>query len=202
MYVLSRYVQRGYNPKQQAHDNLPNASATYAVGGMATHWTACTPRQNADGERPERSNLLGREEWDKLYTEAEFLLNTHDNVFDVSLRQQAVLRALLPEYPDIKPLPLGVEKVKNESMFLVRWTGADNVLGENNINLLNVPDSRFCIKVRSNFYLCLFSNVTFVISVTTYLFEIEHGYYSLRKKSGTVSACQRLTDWKNEFDKS
>ena len=114
---------------------------------MATHWTACTPRQNPDGERPERSNLFGREEWDKLYTEAEFLLNTHDNVFDISLRQQAVLRALLPEYPDIVSLPLGVERVKNESMFLVRWTGADDVLGENNVNLLNVPDSRFRIKV-------------------------------------------------------
>ena len=145
-----RYVQKGYNPKQQAHDNLYNASATYAVGGMATHWTASIPRQDAEGERPERSNLLDKKEWDKLYTEAELLLNRHNNVFDNSIRQQAILRALLPQYTDIVPLPLGVERVTNESMFLVRWTGADNVLGEKNLNLLNVPDSRFRIKVKSN----------------------------------------------------
>ena len=142
------YVQKGQNPKQKPYENLPNAAATYAVGGMATHWTACTPRENGEGERPERSNLFGDEEWKSMYSEAEFLLNTHSDVFDDSLRQQAILKALQPDFPEVRPLPLGVERVKNDCTFLVKWTGADNVLGENNIQLLNVPDSRFSIKVR------------------------------------------------------
>ena len=45
-------------------------------------------------------------------------------------------------------------------------------------------------------YVLLFSNVTFVITVTTYLFETKHHKYNFRKKNSTVSACQKLVDWK------
>ena len=144
-------MQKGQNPNQDPYYNLPNAAATYAIGGMSTHWTACTPKEYARGERPERSDLLTEKEWNCLYMEAEHLLNTHSNVFDSSIRQKAILNALLPQFPDIVPLPLGVEKVKNESMFLVKWTGADTVLGEDNIQLLNAKDSRFSMKVRNKY---------------------------------------------------
>ena len=46
-------------------------------------------------------------------------------------------------------------------------------------------------------YVLLFSNVTFVITVTTYLFETKHHKYNFRKKNSTVSACQKLVDWEN-----
>ena len=117
---------------------------------MFTHWTCCTPRQNSKGPRPERSTLLTDEEWGSLYKEGEILLNTHSGEFNGSIRKQAILDALKGEhYHDkICPLPLGVERVDSKK-FSVKWTGVDNILGENNIKLLQDGNPRFCIKVPS-----------------------------------------------------
>ena len=115
---------------------------------MFTHWTCCTPRQNSKGPRSERSTLLTEKEWDSLYSEAEVLLNTHSNVFDGSIRQQAIWEALKGEFYHEKlcSLPLAVERVYSKK-FSVKWTGADTILGENNIKLLQDENQRFCIKV-------------------------------------------------------
>ena len=147
---MYRYIQQGYNPNQDPNYNLPNASATYAIGGMFTHWTCCTPRQNSKGPRPERSTLLRDEDWESIYTEGELLLNTHSDVFNGSIRQQAIWEALKGEYfhEKICPIPLGVEKAESKK-FSVKWTGADIILGESIIKLLQDDSSRFCLKVTS-----------------------------------------------------
>ena len=116
---------------------------------MSTHWTACTPRQNSVGKRPERSTLLDEGDWKHLYEKAEEYLHTHTDVFEKSIRQEAIKQHLqvLSHHINIQPLPLGVEKVHSKK-FRVKWTGADSVLGENNIKLLQDDHSKFCIKVR------------------------------------------------------
>ena len=145
------YVQKGQNPKQNPQLNLPNAAATYAVGGMATHWTCCVPRGNAKGSSPELSSLIGVPEWEHLYKEAERLLNKNDDVFNESVRQKAILKALEGKFQSITTLPIAAERVSSDK-FSVRWTGVDTVLGENNIKLLNNENSRFCIKVIKFFF--------------------------------------------------
>lgn len=72
-----RFVSENKNPQQDPFVNLPKAAATYAVGGMSTHWTACTPRVY----QQYRSPLIDSDTWDSLYEEAE-LLNTNQNMFD------------------------------------------------------------------------------------------------------------------------
>lgn len=76
---LLRFVSNNENPLQDAHVNLPAAAATYAVGGMATHWTACTPEQHATLER---SKLIDGKEWEQLYGEAKKLVKTTQEMFD------------------------------------------------------------------------------------------------------------------------
>ena len=66
---------------------------------MATHWTACTPREHPTIER---SNLLTDEEWDKLYTEAEGFLKTNQEMFEKSIRNTVVKEKLIETYPELK----------------------------------------------------------------------------------------------------
>ncbi|MDQ4144631.1 MAG: pyranose oxidase [Actinomycetota bacterium] len=120
-----------HNPDQSAMKNLPGAAVTYAVGGMTTHWTCATPRQHPTVER---DDIYSDEEWDRLYTEAEALLNTHKNEFDDSVRHTIVKETLQSEFselPDpygVQNLPLGVERRKDNPEF-VHWTGTDHVFG-------------------------------------------------------------------------
>jgi pyranose oxidase len=125
------FVLNNQNPDQDPTTNLPGAGITYGVGGMATHWTCATPRQHPTLER---SDIYPDEEWDRLYTEGEGLLNTHRHEFDGSIRHVAVREALqeefldLPEGYGVQNLPLAVERRKDNPQF-VRWTGTDTVLG-------------------------------------------------------------------------
>ena len=118
-----RYVQGGQNPDQSPYDNLPDAAATYAVGGMATHWTAATPREHPTIER---SDLLPPLEWDALYTECETLLKTNQAMFESSIRNTVVKEALLEAYPNIsspyKPqnLPLAGESSEERSPYIMK----------------------------------------------------------------------------------
>lgn len=131
---LSKY--RGFtlhnqNPEQDVAKNLIGAGVTYAVGGMATHWTCATPRQHP---RVERSNIYSDDEWDRLYAEGEKLLNTHHHEFDASIRHTVVRETLQGEFPElpedytVQNLPLAVERRKDNPQ-LVHWSGADTVLG-------------------------------------------------------------------------
>lgn len=125
------FTFKNQNPDQNPSTNLPGAAVTYAVGGMMTHWTCATPRHHPTLER---SDVYPDEEWDRLYTEGERLLNTHKHEFDGSMRHVAVRSALQEEFqelPDpygVQNLPLGVERRKDNPK-LVHWTGTDTVMG-------------------------------------------------------------------------
>lgn len=131
MSQLTGTIQNNQNPDQNPFHNLPGAAAAYGIGGMATHWTCATPRQHPTIER---SPLIDSKEWDRLYPEAERLVNTHADQFDDSIRNTVVREALQKEYAELKPpyqpqqLPLAVERRKDNPEF-VRWSGADTVLG-------------------------------------------------------------------------
>src|SRR5438309_11460503 len=57
-------VHNNQNPKQAPGVNLEAAAATYAVGGMATHWTCATPRHHPVLER---ATCIDAGDWDELY---------------------------------------------------------------------------------------------------------------------------------------
>lgn len=105
--------------------------ATYAVGGMATHWTGVTPRHHPSVEL---SDAIAAAEWDQLYGEAETLLNTGTDLTADAVSHQVVLDALASEYPEL-PDPYGVRHLptaaqrRTDNPRLVRWTGTDTVLG-------------------------------------------------------------------------
>ncbi|MGH3835482.1 MAG: GMC oxidoreductase [Pseudonocardiaceae bacterium] len=111
--------------------SLDAGIATYAVGGMATHWTGVTPRHHPTVERADCIPAAG---WDELYREAERLLNTHTDVFADSICHQVVQDALAAEYTDlhdpygVQHLPLAAQR-RQDNPQLVRWSGSDTVLG-------------------------------------------------------------------------
>lgn len=131
-----------HNPSQCPTTNLTNAAGTYAVGGMFTHWTAATPRQNPTVER---SPLIPTEEWNRLYDTAESFFNTHTDQFDFD-RSRVVKKALTDyydqvgaDYPHRVPadypvqnLPVAAERRKGfaDDDEYVHWTGVDTILGD------------------------------------------------------------------------
>jgi hypothetical protein len=92
---------------------------------MTTHWTCATPRYHPTVER---STIYTDEEWDRLYTDGERLLNTHRHEFDGSIRHTVVREALANEFSElaepyhVQNLPLGVERRKDNPE-LVHWSG-------------------------------------------------------------------------------
>ena len=158
--MLSRYVQGGQNPDQSPYDNLPDAAVTYAVGGMATHWTAATPRQHLTVER---SNLLTEKDWCTYYKESEDLLKTNQTLFESSIRNSSVKKALLEAYPDLhepyqpQNLPLAGVRNKHDSEF-VTWTGSDTILGPDLVDLIKCGDkSKIQLKVYNNYSVLTFN---------------------------------------------
>ncbi|MBW4722186.1 GMC oxidoreductase [Saccharothrix obliqua] len=111
--------------------SLDAGVATYAVGGMATHWTGVTPRHHPGVER---SDVIPAAEWDALYGDAEALLNTRTDLTADAISHQVVLDALADEYAEL-PRPYGVQHLpmaaerRTDNPRLVRWTGADTILG-------------------------------------------------------------------------
>jgi|GEM_PF-642877 len=132
------FVINGQNPDQVSYKNLPGAAATYAVGGMATHWTCACPRHHPTMER---TPVISDKEWDKLYSEAEELLNVQNDQFDKSIRHTKVKEVLQQEFSELKApyhpqsLPLAVQRRKDNPDF-VHWSGSDTVLGHlaDNVN--------------------------------------------------------------------
>ena len=125
------------NPRQDPSKNLPHAAATYAVGGMFTHWTGTAPRQYP----PERTPLISAEEWARLYPIAEKLLNVHHGGFEsplndiVTRRLQERLKDRLEDGYPVQHSPLGCER-REDNPHYVHWTGADTILGP----LLDEPE--------------------------------------------------------------
>ncbi len=143
------------NPDQSPCDNLPEAAATYAVGGMATHWTACTPWEHPTIER---SDLLSAEEWVKLYEESEKLLQTNQTLFQHSIRNTVVKETLQKTYPELSTseyppqnIPLAGQRGLKAPEFIT-WTGADTILGEELVQIIKSQDAsddaKICLKVQ------------------------------------------------------
>ena len=132
---------------------------------MATHWTACTPRENPTIER---SPLFTDQEWDEMYKEAETILKTNQNMFDDTkidqpgggapcgvthfIRNTLVRDNLRSTYPLLKKkeaipqyLPLAGVRRKDAPEFIT-WSGADTVLGEDMLKALK-EGNRFELKV-------------------------------------------------------
>jgi pyranose oxidase len=122
----------GQNPEQDPAKNLEGAAATYAVGGMATHWTCATPRHHPTIER---YNGIPAAEWEKLYADGEKLLGTRLHEFDDSIRNTVVRETLEKEYSElehpyeVQRLPLAVKRREDNSEF-VTWSGTDTVFGD------------------------------------------------------------------------
>ncbi|CAD6586338.1 MAG: Pyranose 2-oxidase [Tremellales sp. Tagirdzhanova-0007] len=88
MDAFSHVIMGHLHQLDPGSKDLPGASATYAVGGMATHWTCATPRPHRD-EMPTDLPYSGDdEECDRLYTIAEDMIGTHRNPFDDLIGQK------------------------------------------------------------------------------------------------------------------
>ncbi|NUU20763.1 MAG: pyranose oxidase [Streptomycetaceae bacterium] len=130
------FSMRNQNPEQRKHRNLPAAAATYAVGGMATHWTCAVPRFHPEVERQHagRRYPIDEKAMDKLYDEAESLLVRSTSVFASSARHllvKHVLRLAGEEFADVTELPLAVrDRADSAHTSAVTWSAADTVLGE------------------------------------------------------------------------
>ena len=167
MSFSHRFVGNNQNPNQDPFVNLPKAAATYAVGGMSTHWTACTPREYLT----ERSKLIQPDTWNLLYKEAEKLLHTNQNMFDDTkidapgggapggirhfIRNHLVRDTLRKVYPDLKEdhvkpqyLPLAGVRRADKPEFIT-WSGADTVLGKEMLKKLKTGDT-FQLKVNTS----------------------------------------------------
>ncbi|EQB58413.1 hypothetical protein CGLO_01336 [Colletotrichum gloeosporioides Cg-14] len=124
------FVLNGQNPDQKSYENLPAAAATRVVGGMGSHWTCCTPRQDPTIER---STLFNDEEWDELYKEAEKLFWTNPKIFDDSIRQKLVKSILDKAFEErnrkTANMPLcGKRREKNKDY--TEWACTATILGD------------------------------------------------------------------------
>jgi pyranose oxidase len=137
----SGFVSNNQNPAQSPYKNLEGFAVTYGVGGMATHWTCATPRHHPTVER---MNFISPEEWDRLYTAGEKLLNTHNDQYEMSIRHTVVREVLkktfsnLQDPYEVQSLPLAVQRRSDNDEF-VTWSGSDTVLG----NLADGPLDQF-----------------------------------------------------------
>jgi len=166
-------VKDGQNPEQSPYDNLPDSAATYAVGGMATHWTAAVPRQHPEVER---SPLITEKEWEELYKESEKLLKKSDKLFEHSIRNTLVREVLNETYdgeivdPDYLPQNLPLAGVRKNQEFVI-WTGGNTILGEDLVRDIKSGDcSKIQLKVCEctwHDYQCLIFKI---IDKYTYIF--------------------------------
>ncbi|KAK7705818.1 hypothetical protein SLS64_007766 [Diaporthe eres] len=137
-----KFILNAQNPDQDRDYNLAASAATRTVGGMAAHWTCCTPRQYPEvfkdapdkGHR-ERSDLFTDEEWKDLYNEAEGLFNTNDTTFDDSVRHALVRWVLKDAFgPDgagnreVKSMPLACKHGKSKNH--IEWSCTATILGD------------------------------------------------------------------------
>lgn len=139
-------IHNGQNPCQDSYYNLPAAAATRVVGGMGSHWTACTPRQHP---KLERSDLFSDSEWNALYGEAEKRLKTNSTLYDDSIRQQLVLDTLRKgEYyhgdRDFKPMPLAAQKLPDQTYF--EWSCSATIFGDITKTIDNPGNKNFTLR--------------------------------------------------------
>ena len=133
-------IRSAMNPRQDPYRNLEAAAVSYAVGGMLTHWTNNTPRHHPTLEM---IPFIPGGDWNVLYPYAEALLNAHTDVFEHSVRNTLVKKALsdyyrneLPAAYPVQNLPVAGERLKQNDE-LVHYSASDTILG----NLADQPPS-------------------------------------------------------------
>ncbi|KAI8682287.1 Pyranose 2-oxidase [Fusarium sp. Ph1] len=121
------FIKNGQNPDQKPFENLSAAAASRVVGGMGSHWTCCTPRENPI----ERSDLFSNEEWDGLYDRAEKLFDTTETAFDKSIRQQLVKKTLEKSFEgrEMRSMPLACKRSEKNQNY-VEWSATATILGD------------------------------------------------------------------------
>jgi pyranose oxidase len=130
------FSMRNQNPEQKKHDHLAACASTYAVGGMATHWTCAVPRFHEEVELTYQGKPypIPVDQLSRLYGMAEELIGRNDKVFRDSARHQLVREALRQKggqvAGDVNELPLAVsDREDGEVTGAVRWSGTDTVFG-------------------------------------------------------------------------
>jgi pyranose oxidase len=128
------FIKNSQNPDQDRHVNLDAAASTYAVGGMATHWTCATPQFDKEVELSwtspagvEHKYPIDLGEMDTLYADAEKIIRTTECAYNDSIRHQLVKNALKKEGFKVESLPLAVQR-RTDRPDLVTWSGTDTVL--------------------------------------------------------------------------
>ncbi|WP_017571642.1 GMC oxidoreductase [Nocardiopsis halotolerans] len=134
------FVLNNQNPHQKEEDNLGAYAATYAVGGMATHWTCAMPEFNqalertwvdADGRKVRYP--LGDRDLREGYARSATALKRTTEAYRHSARHQLVKKVLNQDAGfQVSELPLAVERREDENEHgrreFVTWSAADTVL--------------------------------------------------------------------------
>lgn len=118
-------TQNAINPAQDPETNLPGAVLSYAVGGMAVHWTCAIPEQHPELER---LGFIGDDEWRGLYDRANTLFNRHTDVFSASSRHKAVKAFLAAHGHSAVDTPLAAQRAPGAEF--AHFSGSDTVLGD------------------------------------------------------------------------
>ncbi|TLQ48272.1 pyranose oxidase [Streptomyces marianii] len=130
------FSMRNQNPEQKKHDNLAATASTYAVGGMATHWTCAVPRfhESVELRHNGKPYPLPVNRLEELYGEAEALLGMKTSVFTNSARHilvREVLKSGGQDVGNVEELPLAVsDRDDGAQSAAVHWNASDTVLGE------------------------------------------------------------------------
>ncbi|KUL42769.1 pyranose oxidase [Streptomyces regalis] len=129
------FILNNQNPEQRERDNLGAAATTYAVGGMATHWTCALPEfhpsleRSWDDGKTVHDYPINDTRMKTLYAESTALFNRKTSVFQGSTRHQLVKKILRDAGFPIEELPLSVESRADDSR-MVKWGAANTVLGD------------------------------------------------------------------------
>ena len=144
--VVQGLVLEGQNTDQDASTNLADASTTYAVGGMVTHWTCAIPRPTGSQLMKE----IPEEELNVLYDEAEILWNLHKDIFIESPLNNVVKKHLSDGGFNVQPLPMAAEAIPETGF--IKYSGASEVLGDELLNgrlkdKLNILSGHLCTRL-------------------------------------------------------
>ncbi|MEU0492679.1 GMC oxidoreductase [Nocardiopsis sp. NPDC006139] len=135
------FVLNNQNPYQKEEDNLGAYAATYAVGGMATHWTCAMPEFDKALERTwvdENGNEigypLGDQDLNGGYAHSAEVLKRTTEAYRHSARHQLVKKVLNQDAGfQVSELPLAVQRRTDQNEHghreFVTWSAADTVLG-------------------------------------------------------------------------
>ncbi|KAK4689154.1 hypothetical protein P7C73_g963, partial [Tremellales sp. Uapishka_1] len=120
--AFSHVIMGHLHNLEPGNKDLPGASATYAVGGMSTHWTCAVPRPHPDEMPTDLPWSDDKAEWNRLYSYCERLIGADPEPFQHLIGQQIVKHALNEgiQGRDIIGLPLAVQTIRIIPTFIGR----------------------------------------------------------------------------------